>query len=155
MFLRNFGLWVKSRNSERRSGSRELACFHCRLLRLGRTCLGAVALRAGASAGGRHGGAMRVERRRPRAEGPRSSRQGLRWWPPRWAARAGAPWSLCRQLRVLHARDLARVGGRAQHDDGGNGEGGGIVGWKSHGAHLLYTWLNQGSKIAPLLGLLK
>ena len=66
MFLRNFGLWVKSRNSERRSGSRELACFHCRLLRLGR-----------------RGGAMCVERRRPHAEGPRSSRQGQRWWPPR------------------------------------------------------------------------
>ena len=170
MFLRNFGLWVKSRNSERRSGSRELACFHCRLLRLGQVpenslastaaffdsavhawalwrsapglapvaaAVGPCALsvggrapkvpaaRAGASAGCRRSG----------AEGPRSSRQGQRWWPPRGAARAVAPWSARRQLRVLRAGDLARA--RAQHDDGGNGEGGGTVEWKWDGVHLV------------------
>ena len=65
--------------------------------------------------------------------------RGQRRWPLRWgrARKISPARSSRRQLRVLRAGDLARAGGRAQHCDGGNGEGGGTVGWKLDGAYLL------------------
>jgi len=154
MFLRNFGLWVKSRNSERRSGSRELACFHCRLLRLGQVPENSLASTAAFFDSAVHAWALWRCAPGPApavaAVGPCASSVGGRApkvpvAPARasaggrrgGAARAGAPSSSRRQLRVLRAGDLARAGGRAQHCDGGNGEGGGTVGWKLDGAYLL------------------